>query len=192
MQLHRERILVVDDDQYFAQVLRRAFVARNFDTVTAHNIDGAILAATTTPIDHVVLDLKLGDESGLSLIKPLLALRPDLKILVLTGFANISSAVDSIKTGAFQYLSKPASIEEILTALGLATPHADTETSRQVSPTLNDVEWEHIFRVLRDCHGNVAATARMLKMNLRTLQRKIAAKRHEPGMSNILTDLRTR
>lgn len=190
MQVHRKRILVVDDEPYFAQVLKRAFVARGFDTVTAHNIDGAITSATTAPIDHVVLDLKLGEESGLSLIRPLLDLRPDLKILVLTGFANISSAVNAIKAGAFQYMSKPASIEEILNALDIAVPHTDTETFRQVSPSLDDVEWDHIFRALRTCHGNVSATARMLKMNLRTLQRKISAKKCEPGMSSILSDLR--
>lgn len=189
----RERVLVVEDNSSFAHVLTRAFRARSFDVVAVSDASGAIAAAAATPIDYIVLDLKLGNESGLSLIRPLLALNVRSKILVLTGFSSIETAVDSIKAGACHYLVKPANIEEIMTGLGLGSTGMAGQTGaprRNRSRSLDEIEWAHILQTLRDCGGNVSATARMLKMNMRTLQRKIASRKQKTGMANFLKDIR--
>lgn len=191
MQTILRRVLIIDDDPLFAGVLVNAFRARNFEVYSACDSNSAIAAATAMPIGYVVLDLKLGNESGLALIQPLLALNPDSRILMLTGFANTATAVASIKTGACDYLIKPVSIDEIMACLGLSS----TNGSGVVVPlmrewSLQEIEWGHILRTLRDCDGNVSATARKLKMHIRTLQRKIAMKVRKSEMSYVLADMR--
>lgn len=195
MRTTSRHVLIIDDDPTFARVMTRAFRKRDFDVISVRDGSGAIAAVAAMPIDYIVLDLMLSNESGLSLIQPLRTLNPDVRILILTGFASTATAVDSIKAGAYHYLVKPASIEEIMAGLGLGS-YQETSTAkppkRRQSRSVHEIEWAHILQTLRYCDGNVSATARMLKMHLRTLQRKIAAKVQEPGKEHFLSDIRKR
>jgi two-component system response regulator RegA len=167
------RILVVDDDATYAASLARALTRRGHQVQIAANATAALERVRAERFDAAVLDLKLAEESGLGLIPPLLARCPGLRILLLTGYASIATAVQAIKLGATHYLPKPASVDEILAALG----HADGDTDLPPPPTplsVDRLEWEHIQKVLAEHGGNVSATARALKMHRRTLQRKLA------------------
>jgi two-component system response regulator RegA len=130
------------------------------------------VAAELVPA-RVVLDLNLNGSSGLALIPRLLAINPDCRVVVLTGYASIATAVDAIKLGAVQYLAKPVEIEAILGAF----ENDDEPDLDMVAPdepmSVDRLEWEHIQRVLNENEGNISATARALKMHRRTLQRKL-------------------
>lgn len=169
----RWRILIVDDDVVFAQTLAAAMTRRGHSVATADNIEVALTLAATQSFDAVVLDLRLGAESGLHLIEPLRAQQPEARILLLTGYASIATAVAAIKLGAVQYLPKPASVDEILVALGDASGVADVDPP-EAPLSVDRLEWEHIQKVLAQHEGNLSATARALKMHRRTLQRKLA------------------
>jgi len=169
----RWRILIVDDDVVFAQTLAAAMTRRGHSVATADNIEVALTLAATQSFDAVVLDLRLGAESGLHLIEPLRAQQPQARILLLTGYASIATAVAAIKLGAVQYLPKPASVDEILVALGDASGVADVDPP-EAPLSVDRLEWEHIQKVLAQHEGNLSATARALKMHRRTLQRKLA------------------
>ncbi len=166
-------LLVVDDDPVFNRVLVRALGQRGFDTYGATDSEAALELAHDHSPEFIVLDLNLGGESGLKLIRPLLEASPDARILVLTGYASIATAVDAVKLGAMQYLAKPADVDAIIRAL-----HAEDvviEDSVPEAPmSVDRLEWEHIQRVLAEHEGNISATARALKMHRRTLQRKLA------------------
>jgi two-component system response regulator RegA len=167
------RILIVDDDDTFRQVLARAFLRRGLETAQAACADEARREATTFNPDACVLDLRLGQESGLHLLPELLRLRPGLKVVVLTGYASIATAVEAVKQGALNYLPKPADADEILAALQVATalpPEAVLETQPM---SVDRLEWEHIQKVLAEHDGNISETARSLGMHRRTLQRKL-------------------
>jgi two-component system response regulator RegA len=125
------------------------------------------------PFDAVILDLRLATESGLHLIAPMKSAWPLARILLLTGYASIATAVEAIKLGATHYLAKPAGVEEILAALGRAEGDADAELP-EAPLSVDRLEWEHIQKVLAEHDGNLSATARALKMHRRTLQRKLA------------------
>lgn len=166
-------LLLVDDDQVFNRVLTRALAQRGFEVTSAHDIDQAqSLLSEMTP-DYAVLDLNLGGASGLRLISVLKGLNPDCRILVLTGYASIATAVDAIKLGATQYLAKPVDVDTIVAALD-ADAQPDAEAAPEETLSVSRLEWEHIQRVLTEHEGNISATARALKMHRRTLQRKLA------------------
>lgn len=171
------RILIVDDDAVFAQTLAFAMTRRGYMVSLAENGEAALMLAATQAFDAVVLDLRLGAESGLHLIEPLRVRQPQARILLLTGYASIATAVAAIKLGAVQYLAKPASVDEILAALGDAgagnSGVADVDPP-QAPLSVDRLEWEHIQKVLAQHAGNLSATARALKMHRRTLQRKLA------------------
>jgi two-component system response regulator RegA len=167
------RILLVDDDGVFTQTLALALTRRGHTVDSAAAIEAALMLAAGKIFDAVVLDLRLGTESGLHLIEPLRAHQPQARILLLTGYASIATAVAAIKLGAVQYLPKPASVEEILAALGDAGGGADIEPPEEPL-SVDRLEWEHIQKVLTQHEGNLSATARALKMHRRTLQRKLA------------------
>ena len=167
------RILVVDDDPVYAETLARSLARRGLGVDTAGEAAAALAAVEATPYDAVVLDLRLATESGLHLIAPMKATRPEMRILLLTGYASIATAVEAIKLGATHYLPKPASVEEILTALGREEGDADTDLP-DAPLSVDRLEWEHIQKVLAEHDGNLSATARALKMHRRTLQRKLA------------------
>jgi len=166
------RILVIDDDPVFNRVLSRALTNRGFGVTGAH---GAAEAAKLIPVvraARAVLDLNIAGTSGLTLIAPLLAANPACRIVVLTGYASIATAVGAIKLGATHYLAKPTDVEAILAAFEDAAPQAGpTPPSQPLS--VDRLEWEHIQRVLKEHDGNISSTARALKMHRRTLQRKL-------------------
>mgnify|MGYP000869375353 FL=1 len=169
-----DAILIIDDDETFNGVLVRAFARRKLAARGATTPEEALELAAALPPERVVLDLNLNGHSGLTLIPKLLALNPDCRIVVLTGYASIATAVDAIKLGAVQYLAKPVELEAILAAFADAeAPEADFIPSDEPL-SVDRLEWEHIQRVLHENEGNVSATARALKMHRRTLQRKLA------------------
>lgn len=164
--------LIVDDDEAFRTVLESALRRRGYDVFIAPDAASATRIARAQTIDDVVLDLRLGGDSGLDLVTPLRSLHPHASIVVLTGFASIATAVQAIKLGAVHYLTKPASADEIVAAL---SGRGDEGVELAARPTpLDHVEWEYIQRTLMACDGNVSAAAKRLGLHRRTLQRKLA------------------
>jgi two-component system response regulator RegA len=171
-----KRVLLIDDDEVFTRVLARALTSRGFTVAVAHDAAQARALVRAEAIPFAVLDLKLGADNGLALIPELKALRPGLRILLLTGYASIATAVEAIKRGADDYLAKPVDADAIVHAL-LETQQAgaqDDVALPHAPPPLKRLEWEHIQRVLTECEGNVSETARRLGLHRRTLQRKLA------------------
>jgi len=173
-------LLIIDDDATFARVLGRALGSRGFETVAAAGIDEARMLARRHQPRYCVLDLKLGEENGLRLIPELHALVPDMRILLLTGYASIATAVEAIKRGAHDYLAKPVDADAVVRALldgdngGPAPDDDDVPDAPEAPLALRRLEWEHIQRVLTECDGNISETARRLGMHRRTLQRKLS------------------
>ena len=169
-----ETTLVIDDDPAFNSILVRTLTRRGYPARGALDADGALALARELSPERAVLDLNLGGSSGLALIQPLLAINPDCRVVVLTGYASIATAVDAVKLGAVQYLAKPVEIEAILAAFD---DDGDPDVAHGVPDeplSVDRLEWEHIQRVLNENEGNISATARALKMHRRTLQRKLA------------------
>lgn len=165
-------LLLVDDDEVFASVLAQAFERRGYAVRVAHDADtGAALAREESP-EYAVVDLRMPGASGLELVRVLKELDETTRIVVLTGYASIATAVEAIKLGAVHYLAKPADADEIQ-----AVFHRDEGDAAIDVPerplSVNRLEWEHIQRVLQECDGNVSETARRLNMHRRTLQRKL-------------------
>jgi two-component system response regulator RegA len=173
-ELHEEfvSLLLVDDNITFCKVLSAALERRGFAVTVAHSVEQAIPIAENNSPEFAVVDLKMGGASGLALVKALHGLDPNTRIVVLTGYASIATAVEAIKLGATQYLAKPANADEIVAAFYHA-PDSNTPLKTQ-PPQIESLEWEHIQRVLREHDGNISATARALNMHRRTLQRKLA------------------
>jgi two-component system response regulator RegA len=168
-------ILVVDDDAVFAETLARALRGRGHLVALAADPKAALEQAQRQAPDAAVLDLKLGEATSLGLIAPLKAMRADMRILLLTGYASIATAVEAIKLGATHYLPKPADADEILSALGREQGNVDAAPPDDPM-SVDRLEWEHIQKVLTENEGNISATARALKMHRRTLQRKLMKK----------------
>lgn len=168
-------VLIVDDDSVWAEQLARSLTRRGFSTRIAHDGASALAAARAAVPDAALVDLRLAEGSGLPLIGPLRALSEDMRIVLLTGYASVATAVEAIKRGADDYLPKPASIEAILRAIegGSAEPEDDAPVPQDMLP-LRRLEWEHIQQALAACEGNVSAAARKLGMHRRSLQRKLA------------------
>ena len=165
-------LLIVDDDRPFRERLARAMQARGFEVVLAETVREGIAIARERPPAFAVVDLKLEDGNGLDVVETLHDTRPNARVIVLTGFGNIATAVAAVKSGAVDYLPKPADADDILGAL-LAPP------GRKPMPPENPmsadrVRWEHIQRVYELCGHNVSETARRLNMHRRTLQRILA------------------
>ena len=164
--------LVIDDDPAFSGVLARVLTRRGNRVLVANNGVEAQEHCRNNALERVILDLRLERESGLAILQQLRKLQPSIEVLILTGYSSISTAVDAIKLGAINYVSKPASVDEIVAAF--APADKPTETPIDNSPTsIKRLEWEHIQRVLKDNDGNISATARSLGMHRRTLQRKL-------------------
>jgi len=166
-------LLLVDDDVTFCDVMRRALNRRGFRVTLAHGAEQALACARNEPPAYAVIDLKMPGDSGLILIPQLKAMSDAMRIVVLTGYASVATAVEAIKLGATYYLAKPVDADEVLAAFGrdLGDPNASI-TARPWS--VERLEWEHIQRVLEEHDGNISATARSLSMHRRTLQRKLA------------------
>ena len=168
----RPSVLLVDDDWALCEVLARAFEARGFSARTAQTAAKARQQAAEYPPECAVIDLNLPGGSGLPLVPALIALDPNTRIVVLTGYGSIATAVEAIKLGATHYLTKPTDADTIMRALFRAEGVATTPVpARPMS--LERMEWEHIWRVLSDHNGNISQAARALSMHRRTLQRKL-------------------
>ena len=171
--LKTERYLVIDDDVTFCSVLERSLLRRQLNVATAHDAKQALTVATDFQPTHAIVDLKLGQDSGMHLIKPLLTINPGMRILILTGYGSIPTAVEAVKTGAINYLAKPVDVETILASFG-SENRLEQKSETTVTPmSLKRLEWEHIQRVLEEHGGNISAAARHLNMHRRTLQRKL-------------------
>lgn len=166
------KLLIVEDDTDFAEALARALSRRNIDTAHAGDAIAARQAADRFQPTHAVVDLKLPGDSGLRVVADLAARRPAPAIVVLTGYASITTAVEAVRLGARHYLPKPANADEILAALTRDTPDAALDIAPEPLSVAR-LEWEHIQKVLAEHDGNISATARALKMHRRTLQRKL-------------------
>ena len=166
-------ILVVDDDPAFNAVLTRALVRRGYAATGVLDAAAVHAALLADPPARVVLDLNLGGSSGLALIRPLLEANPACRIVVLTGYASIATAVDAIKLGAVQYLAKPVEVAAVLAAFADAPQDPAASPIEHTPLSVDRLEWEHIQRVLHEHDGNISATARALNMHRRTLQRKL-------------------
>ena len=168
-------LLIVEDDEVFAGVLAKSLAAHGLEVQVSGNVEQALALARQHAFATAILDLKLAGETSLALIPQLKVLHPQLRILMLTGYASIQTAVEAIKLGATNYLPKPATTAEILAALQSEQGNPDLPVAEQPL-SVNRLEWEHIQRVLAEHGGNISATARALNMHRRTLQRKLAKK----------------
>lgn len=167
-------VLLVDDDAAFRRVLGRGLTRLGWKILEADSAVTAQAQMAENPT-HVLLDLRLGEDNGMALLEPIRLHHPNIRIILLTGFASIASAVTAIKRGADDYLSKPVDIQTVDQALRGDRVELQEEIHEQ-PPALRRVEWEHIQRVLADCDGNVSEAARVLGMHRRSLQRKLAKK----------------
>jgi len=168
---NQARLLLVDDDETYCQVLAAAFESRGFYVAVAHDVPSAILLAEKEPPEFAVVDLKMPGPSGLELVERLSLLDEHTKTVVLTGYASIATAVQAIKLGAVQYITKPANADEIIQAFGDTANSQETISDTRPSP--NRLEWEYLQKVLSENNGNISETARALGMHRRTLQRKM-------------------
>jgi two-component system response regulator RegA len=169
----RPSLLLVDDDPTFCNVLSRALTRRGFAVSVAVDVPAALAIAAQQPPEYAVCDLKLPGDSGLALIERLIELDAQTRIVMLTGYASIATAVEAIKLGAVHYLAKPVDADQIVAAF--TRTEGDSAMPVEDGPlSVGRLEWEHIQRVLAEHDGNVSATARALKMHRRTLQRKLS------------------
>jgi len=166
-------LLLVDDDELFCSVLAAAMTNRGFSVLVAHDVDSALEVIGDNSPEYAVVDLNMPGASGLVLVERLHALDAYTRIVVLTGYASIATAVEAIKLGATHYLTKPADADEIVLALERTQGDVAVEIAPQPM-SVNRLEWEHIQKVLAECEGNISETARRLGMHRRTLQRKLA------------------
>ena len=159
-----KKILIIDDEAHFAQVLDRSLTRMGYQTTFVTTPDEAKVIIRQQTFDWVSLDLRLGQDSGLQLIPELKLAMPEARIVILTGFASIPTAVEAIKLGAFNYLHKPATVKELINAFEGETESVDVEIEE--SPmSVERLEWEHIQRILHENNGNVSSTARALGMH---------------------------
>lgn len=169
----RPSLLLVDDDEIFCRVLKKALTRRGFDVNVVHDVEAALVLAEENAPEYAVVDLKMPGPSGLVLVKRLKELDEETRIVMLTGFASIATAVEAIKLGAIHYLAKPVDADQVVAAF--EREGGDAETPVMENPlSVNRLEWEHIQRVLAEHQNNISATARALKMHRRTLQRKLS------------------
>lgn len=167
-------LLIVDDDRVLRERLARAFRDRGFDVRAAANFEEAVALAKADSPEMAVVDLKMPGQSGLQLIRELRTIDPSTKIVMLTGYGSIATAIDAIRLGATYFLPKPADADEILAALARSeSPPLDPPQPDYRAPSLARAEWEHINRVLSDCGGNISEAARVLGIHRRSLQRKL-------------------
>ncbi len=174
MSERRPAFLVVDDDVVFRERLARALRARGYEVCEAEDAAAARRAVAETAVGWALVDLRLPDGSGLDVVRDILAAAPRAKIVVLTGYGSIATALEAVRLGAVHYLTKPANLDEVLAGFArdpAAEPEAEPLSD---APSLARVEWEHINRVLADSGGNISEAARRLGLHRRSLQRKLA------------------
>lgn len=172
-------LLLVDDDDRLRSRMARAFEERGYETQEADCYDAALAIGAEESTEFAVVDLRMPGKSGLEVVRELHRIDPSTKIVVLTGYGSIATALEAMRLGATHYLTKPADVDEVIASFdrdpsvpgeaGAAAPGSEPET-----PSLARVEWEHIQRVLTDCEGNITKAAERLGIHRRSLQRKLA------------------
>jgi two-component system response regulator RegA len=166
------RLLIVDDDTRFRDRLARAMGARGFDVTLADSVAAGVEASRAATPAFAVVDLRLGDGSGLDVVQALREARPDARAIILTGYGNIATAVAAVKAGAIDYLTKPTDADQVEAAL--LAPEGEMPAPPDQPMSADRVRWEHIQRIYEQCDRNVSETARRLNMHRRTLQRILA------------------
>ncbi len=163
----------MDDDETFCHVLKRALAKRGFEVHVALSLEEGLAKASQITPEFAIIDLRIGEDSGLKLVQRLKAIDPHTRIVVLTGYASIATAIEAIKLGAVYYLAKPATADEIVAAFYKEEGNPDVEVPPKPL-SVRRLEWEYLQKVLADHGGNISAAARALGMHRRTLQRKLA------------------
>ncbi len=168
-------LLLVDDDATLRERLARALRERGYEVATAGGAYAAYELAQATPPDAIVLDLKMPDISGIEALRELLQIAPKARVLMVTGYGSIATALEAVRMGAWDYMTKPVDADQIVAAL-LRDPHAVEAKDAPVEQdphSLEWMEWEHIQRVLTECDGNISKAAQVLGLHRRSLQRKL-------------------
>ncbi|ALO44567.1 response regulator transcription factor [Pseudoalteromonas phenolica] len=170
------KLLIIEDDEAFARTLARRLQKHGFDCHIENNEENVLYSVESIDPDFVLLDMKLQTKSGLHFIESIKSFKASIKLVLLTGFASIATAVEAVKLGADDYLTKPADtlliVQTLIGTKDVQKAHLEAD-SRMSAERL---EWEHIQQVLKANHGNVSETARQLNMHRRTLQRKLQKK----------------
>lgn len=176
--LPQPSILLVDDDERLRSRMARAFEERGYEVQHAGEYDGAVAVALRESTEYAVVDLRMPGKSGLEVVRELHRIDPSTKIVVLTGYGSIATALEAVRLGATHYLTKPADVDELIAAFERSRAPEEDHPSEPVAvpqtPSLARVEWEHIQRVLTDCDGNITKAAERLGIHRRSLQRKLA------------------
>ena len=172
----RPSILIVDDDERLRSRVGRAFAERGYEVHEGQDYKTAVSIASEESTEFAVVDLRMPGKSGLELVRELHRMDSATKIVVLTGYGSIATALEAVKLGATHYLTKPADVDEIIDAFGRdEVPPGDLPAATEAeTPSLARVEWEHIQRVLTDCGGNISKAAERLGIHRRSLQRKLS------------------
>lgn len=170
--INYQAILIVEDDEILANSLGRSFERRNYKVQIAYNVKDAILLLKKFHPSHAVIDLKIQSESGLELIKYLHEFDKNIKVVMLTGYASITTTIEAIKSGACYYLAKPANADMIISAFNDKIDNSQSIVTNKKT-SIKNLEWEHIHRVLVESNFNISESARILGMHRRTLARKL-------------------
>lgn len=165
------KLLIIEDDEAFATILSRRLTKHHFDCVVCHSAEKALASCVSHQPNYILLDMNLAGDSGLALLEPIKQCRPTAKIVLLTGYASIATAVEAMRLGANDYLAKPVTTKMLLKSLIGEYGDLELEVDNTMSP--DRVEWEHIQQTLAQNDGNISETARQLNMHRRTLQRKL-------------------
>ncbi|MFT6106148.1 MAG: two-component system response regulator RegA [Rickettsiales bacterium] len=169
---NHQAILIVEDDGDLANSLGRSFERRDYEVKIARNVKEAILALKTFYPSHAIVDLKMPGESGLEFIKHLHKFDDEIKIIMLTGYASITTTIEAIKSGACYYLAKPANADMIIAAFENKINSSEKPISAKKT-SIKNIEWEHIHQVLVETNFNISKSSRILGMHRRTLSRKL-------------------
>jgi two-component system, response regulator RegA len=177
-------VLVVDDDTLLRNALARGLRGRGFEVATASSYDQALAVAQRAQPDMAILDLRIGDHSGVEVLRALRQIVPSVQAVLMSGYGSIATAVEAMRAGAMNFLPKPATVDEILAALrdelpAMGSGGAGSAMAAHVgpawqAPSVARTEWEHITRVVSECRGNISEAARRMGMHRRSLQRKLA------------------
>jgi len=165
-------LLLVDDDETFCKVLSQSLAKRGFEVTVAHDVEQGSALARANPPEFAVVDLNMPGPSGLVMVEQLKALDSHTRIVVLTGYSSVATAVEAVKLGATHYLTKPSDADEIISAFYREEGDASIPVANKPI-SVNRLEWEHLQKVLMDCDNNISEAARQLGMHRRTLQRKL-------------------
>ena len=171
-----DRLLLVDDDEIFRNRLARAMAGRGFEVSQAGDAASAVKVAREAKPHYALLDQRMPGKSGLELIGDLAALDEAMQIVVLTGYGSIAQAVEAVRLGAIDYLTKPVDTDQIIAAFERehGADAAARAAAAESTPSLARVEWDYMHRILSDCGGNISQAARKLGIHRRSLQRKLA------------------